>query len=52
MSSTKQAKSQWQKKEKREGTKTPSVTDWRTKLWEHPGSVEGQFSSGQRTNIV
>jgi len=33
-------------------TKTPSGTEWRKKPWENPGSVGGQFSSGQRRNSV
>jgi len=46
MSPTKQAKSQGN------GVKEPKlhqVTEWRKKkLWENPGSVGGQFSSGQQ----
>ncbi len=31
------------------GTQTPLVTERRKKPWEKPGSVRGQFSSGQTT---
>ncbi len=30
-----------------QGTKTPSLTEWRKKTWEKTDSVGGQFSSGQ-----
>jgi len=44
MSSTKQAKSQGNSGNE---PKLHQVTDWREKPWEKPGSVRGQFSSGQ-----
>jgi len=44
MSPAKQAKSQGNSGKE---PKLNQVTEWRKKLWENPGSVWGQFSSGQ-----
>jgi len=32
--------------------KLHQMTEWRKKPWENPGSVGGQFSSGQQMNSV